>query len=60
MAKRKVAPYQATSRARQGEAGPAGTAAHRRGHAPQAVLSQGTRETIAVTVRLDPEHYRWL
>ena len=63
MAKRKVAPYKAASRARQGEAGPAGTPAHEREHAPEAALSQGTqgtKETIAVTVRLDAERYRKL
>ncbi len=60
MAKRKVAPYKAVSRARQGEAGLAGTSAHGREHAPEAVLSQGTKETIAVTVRLDAQRYRKL
>ena len=60
MAKRKVVPRKATSRARQGEAEPAGTPAYRREHAPKAVFSQGTKETIAVTVRLDAERYRKL
>ena len=58
MAKRKVAPHKTALRARQGEAGPARTPAHGREHAPAAVLSQGTKETIAVTVRLDAERYR--
>ena len=60
MAKRKVAPHKTTLRARQGEARPVGTPAHGREHAPDAVLSQGTKETIAVTVRLDAERYRKL
>ena len=60
MAKRKVAPHNATLRARQGEAEPTGTPVHRREHTPAAVLSQGTKETIAVTVRLDAERYRKL
>ena len=60
MAKRKVAPSNAALRARQGETGPAKTPAHGRGHAPDTVLSQGTKETIAVTVRLDAERYRKL
>ena len=60
MAKRKVAPHKTALRARQGEAEPARTPAHGREHAPAAVLSQGTKETIAVTVRLDAERYRKL
>jgi len=60
MAKRKVALYKAASRARQGEAGRAGTPAHGKEHAPEAALSQRTKETIAVTVRLDAERYRKL
>ncbi len=60
MAKRKVVPHQAALRARQGEARRAGTPAQGREHAPDAVLSQGTKETIAVTVRLDAERYRKL
>ena len=60
MVKRKVAPPKAASRARQGEAGPAGAPAHGREHAPGVELSQGIKETIAVTVRLDAERYRKL
>jgi len=60
MAKRKVAPSKAASLVHQGEVGPVGQRAHGREHAPKAVLSQGTKETIAVTVRLDAERYRKL
>lgn len=60
MAKRKVAPRKAAPLVRQGEAGPVGTPAHGREHAAAAVLSQGTKEFIAVTVRLDAERYRTL
>ena len=60
MAKRKVAPHKTALRARQGEAGATGTPAHGREHAPDTALSQGTKETIAVTVRLNAERYRKL
>ena len=60
MAKRKVAPRKDALLARQGEVGPAGVPAHGREHASAAMLSQGTKEIIAVTVRLDAERYRKL
>jgi hypothetical protein len=60
MEKRKAAPSTASLRARQGAAGPAGTPAHGRKPASDATVPPGSKETIAVTVRLDAERYRQL
>jgi len=60
MAKRHAAHLDAALLARKGEAAPAGTAAHTESHAGDTPMPQGTRGTIAVTVRLDPERYQRL
>jgi hypothetical protein len=60
MAKRKAAPLNATLRARQSVAEPAGTPTHGREFAPDTALPPGPKEIIAVTVRLDAERYRRL
>lgn len=58
MATRKPASLGADLIARKGEAAPAQTPAVP--NAPAATVPHGTKDTIALTVRLDPERYRRL
>jgi len=59
MAKRKAAPLQASLLARKGEAVPASTQASV-SDTPVSPLPRGTKETVAVTVRLDHDRYHKL
>jgi hypothetical protein len=54
MATRKATPLDADLIARKGEAAPASTSTS----TPAARTLHGTKDTIALTVRLDPERYR--
>jgi hypothetical protein len=58
MAKPKATPLGADLIARKGEASPAQPPAPRTSSAPD--VPHGTKDTIALTVRLDPERYRRL
>jgi hypothetical protein len=59
MAKSKAAPLNAGLLARKGEAAPASSAPNA-SHATEAPPPQGTKDTVAVTVRLDQERYHRL
>jgi hypothetical protein len=58
MATRKAAPLEADLIARKGEAVPAQMLTP--ANPPASTVPHGTKETIALTVRLDPERYRRL
>ena len=67
MAKRNPAHLDGALLARKGEAAPARASAHAEAHASDTSvpgsntsMAQGTRGTIAVTLRLDPERYQRL
>ena len=60
MAKRKVAHLDAALLARKGEAVPTGTPVQVAEQSAETVVPKGTKDTIAVTVRLDAERYRRL
>lgn len=59
MAKRKAAPLNAGLLARKGEAMPSSSAPNA-SSATEAPISKGTKNTVAVTVRLDEERYHRL
>ena len=59
MAKRKAAPLNAGLLVRKGEAAPSSSEPNT-SSAPEALLPKGTKHTVAVTVRLDPERYHRL
>ena len=60
MANRKGAHLDATLLARKGEAVPTGTPVRVTEQSTETVVPKGTKDTIAVTVRLDAERYRRL
>jgi hypothetical protein len=60
MATRKAASLEADLIARKGEAAPAMAPAPRTMPAASADVPHGTKDTIALTVRLDPDRYRRL
>ena len=59
MAKRKAAALDAGLLVRKGEAAPSSSEPNA-SSAPEAPLPRGTKNTVAVTVRLDPERYHRL
>jgi hypothetical protein len=60
MATRKAAQLDADLIARKGEAAPASPPPQTTVPEPQPTIPRGTKGTIALTVRLDPERYRKL
>jgi len=60
MPKRNVAHLDATLLARKGEAVPGSTPAHTLEQPTSTSIPKGTKDTIAVTVRLDAERYQRL
>jgi hypothetical protein len=60
MPKRNVAHLDATLLARKGEAAPASASVQTREQSTNSTIPKGTKDTIAVTVRLDAERYQRL
>jgi hypothetical protein len=60
MAKPKAAPLDANLIARKGEAAPASPPPQTTASETSSTIPRGTKGTIALTVRLDPERYRKL